>query len=82
MENPAMFRIEEVIRRMPDLAPPVVLLQSVMGAVRARRLSPWVRVLRWFRDAPLDHVHPAATSPAGRRLDRAVPRLRVLRFRG
>ena len=49
MENSAMVRIEEAIRRMPDLAPPDVLLQSVMGAVRATRLSPWVRLLRWFK---------------------------------
>ena len=64
--DPVRCRIEEALRRMPDLDPPDVLLPSVMGAVGATRLSPWIRILRWFRAprsitfTPLQLVPPVA----------------------
>ncbi|HBZ54271.1 MAG TPA: hypothetical protein DEO88_02600 [Syntrophobacteraceae bacterium] len=62
--DPTLGRIEEALRRMPDLDPPNVLLQSVMGAVRATRLSPWVRVLRWFRAPRSITFTPLQLAPA------------------
>jgi hypothetical protein len=40
-------RIETMIRQMPQVKPPDRLLFSVMEAVRARKVSPWLRAYRW-----------------------------------
>jgi hypothetical protein len=40
-------RIKTMIREMPQVKPPAGLLLSVMEAVKAERVSPWLRVYRW-----------------------------------
>ncbi len=63
-EDPAMGKILGAIRGMPTLEPPDILLQSVMGSVRAKRLSPWVRLLRWFQSPRSITFTPLQLAPA------------------
>lgn len=63
-EDPAMGKIKGAIRGMPTLDPPDILLQSVMRSVRAKRLSPWVRLLRWFQSPRSITITPLQLAPA------------------
>jgi len=48
-EDPELSRVQESIRRMPDLDPPDILLRSVMHSIRTQRLPMWTRLMRWAR---------------------------------
>jgi hypothetical protein len=64
VEDPAMGKIKDAVRGMPTLDPPDILLQSVMRSVRAKRLSPWVRLLRWFQSPRSITITPLQLVPA------------------
>jgi hypothetical protein len=69
-EEPGMHGIKQALRGMPDLDPPDILWQSVMRSVKTKRLSPWIRLLRWFKSprsitfTPLQLVPAAAVMVA------------------
>lgn len=64
VEDPGMRDIKDAIRGMPTLDPPDALLRSVMGSIRAKRLSPWVRLLRWFQSPRSITFTPLQLAPA------------------
>ncbi|ABK19555.1 glycogen-binding domain-containing protein [Syntrophobacter fumaroxidans] len=46
-EDRVMQHLKEAIRRMPDIDPPDLLLESVMHSVRTGRLPLRTRIMRW-----------------------------------
>jgi hypothetical protein len=62
-----LLRVAALIKSMPDLDPPEVLLPSIMNAVRPRRRPWWYRLYRWARAprsisfTPLQALSGAAT---------------------
>ncbi len=57
-------RLQDAIRRMPDLEPPDLLLECVMRSVRTQRLSRWTRLLRWARSPRSITFTPLRAAPA------------------
>lgn len=64
-DNPALIRIADRIREMPDFEPPVNLLPSIIKAIQRKKLPWWQRAIRWAKTPRAITLTPLRVLPAG-----------------
>lgn len=62
-EGEALFTIARGIGEMPDLAPPAILLPSVMGTLLKTKVPWWLRLYRWAKIPRTFSITPLALTP-------------------
>ncbi len=62
-EDEGLRDTARMIRRMPSLDPPDILLHSIMASVRSTKLPLWTRILRWFKSPHSITITPLRAFP-------------------